>query len=364
VIIDLGRLCRIIELNEEDLTVTVEAGVKISELESWLNSRGYTLDYHPQSFHLATVGGAIAHRGTGSHSFSNIENLVLSLEVVLPSGDYLRVGPGTSVRTSMGPDLRQLFIGSEGTLGIVVKATLRIQPLANSALDRAYVFGDVKQALGFLREFTVRLPPPHRVVVHDEESSAYMLGEPRVIALVRFRRHDESLVRVEADLADSLAKASGGSSAEPSLVRQWRQVFARGYESQLLRLINSGLWMDTLDAAATWSRLPRIHGELRERLHSIDGFVGVLSRFTHPYVNGASMYSVMVFKGDRELYWRAWEEAARVVINNGGTVSHHHGVGLLKKRWLRMERSDVELLSALKRLIDDRGIMNPNKLIG
>jgi len=354
----------VLEFNEEDLIIRVEAGARLSELESWLNSRGYTLDYHPQSFYLATIGGAIAHRGTGSHSASNIENIVLSMDVVLPDGRLVRIGPGTSVRTSMGPDLRYLFMGSEGTLGIIVSAMLRIQPLASAALDAAYSFDNVKRALAFLRDFSVKLPPPHRVVVHDEESSAYMLGEPRVIALIRFRRHDESLVKAEAALVDSIARVHGASPIDSSLVRKWRWVFARGYDKQFLDLVNSGLWMDTIDAAATWSRLARIHGEVSEALRSIDGVVGILSRFTHPYINGASMYSVVIFRRDRELYWRIWSEAARIIIGNGGTVSHHHGVGLLKRKWLTAERNDVDLLLSLKRVIDDAGIMNPGKLLG
>jgi alkyldihydroxyacetonephosphate synthase len=364
VIIEMSKLNRIIEFNENDLTVTVEAGIKISELESWLNSKGYSLDYHPQSFYLATIGGAIAHKGSGSHSSSNIENLVLWMEVMLPNGETISLGPNNAVRTSMIPDLMRIFIGSEGALGIITKVKLRVFPLANLHTDLAFNFNSFETALSFARELALRLPPPHRVVIHDKDSSMFMLNLPSNIALIRIRGYDEELVSAQEKLVKKIAKDCGASEAEGNLLKVWREVFAKKYEEQLLKLTSLGLWSDTLDLAGSWSALNKIYNELKKTLLHIEGVKNVLSRISHLYTNGASLYNVVVMKQDEETLRRVWETTAKVTISNGGTISHHHGVGLLKRNWVKDETGkQLELLKNIKKLLDKKGLLNPGKLI-
>ncbi len=364
VVIDLSELKRIIEFDEEDLLVSVEAGIRVSELETFLNEKGYTIDYHPQSFSMLTIGGAIAHKGTGSHSSSNIEELLLSLEVILPNGKLISLGPKRAIRSSMGPDLKSLFIGSEGVFGMIVSATLRIQPLANYVIDRAYSFDELDNSLKFLREYSMNIPSPRRAVIHDEESSLMMLNERSFIALARFRRNEPRLAEVEASITDKIAEKYEGRIAKEDLVKTWRKAFSRDYEEHLMRLINAGLWMDSIDAACTWSVLPRLYKELNSTLSSIEGVNKVLIRFTHPYLNGASMYSVFLINQDEETYWRVWDEAAKVILKNKATISHHHGVGLLKKKWLFEEIGDqIELIKTMKNILDPNRILNPRKFL-
>ncbi|AHC51478.1 alkyldihydroxyacetonephosphate synthase [Sulfolobus acidocaldarius SUSAZ] len=363
-ILDLSELNKVLELNEDDLTVTVEAGIKIKDLEDKLNSKGYTLDYHPQSFFLATIGGAIAHKGSGSHSSSNIEELLLWIEVVLPNGEIVRIGPDKSVRNSMGPGMLSLFIGSEGTLGVITKAKLKIKPLANYHKDLAFYFNSIDDAIKFAKEYTVRLPPPYRVVVHDSESANYMLGLPYFISLVRVRGYDQELVDVEERLIKNIALKYGGKEGEKETVRKWRDVFARNYEANFLSLVQSGYFTDTLDLAGSWSIIPKIYKELRENLYSINGVKSVLSRFTHLYTNGTCLYVMVILRQDPEVLLKVWETAAKVVIKWGGTTSHHHGVGFLKKPWILREKEDeVRLYKMFKLLLDSKGIMNPGKLV-
>jgi len=364
VIIEMSKLNRIIEFNENDLTVTVEAGIKISELESWLNSKGCTLDYHPQSFYLATIGGAIAHKGSGSHSSSNIENLILWMEVLLPNGEIVSLGPNNAVRTSMIPDLMRIFIGSEGTLGIITKVKLRVFPLANLHTDLAFNFDSFETSLNFARELALRLPPPHRVVIHDKDSSMFILNVPYNIALIRIRGYDEELISAQEKVIKKIAKDYGASEAEGDLLKVWREVFARKYEEQLLKLTSLGLWSDTLDLAGSWSVLRKIYNELKKTLLQVEGVKNVLSRITHLYTNGASLYNVVIMKQDEGTLIRVWETAANVTISNGGTISHHHGVGLLKRNWVEDEAGkQLELLKSIKKLLDKKGLLNPRKLI-
>ncbi|AAK41753.1 FAD-binding oxidoreductase [Saccharolobus solfataricus] len=361
VILDLSKLNRIIEFNEEDLSVTVEVGIKIKDLEEWLNKRGYTLDYHPQSFYLATIGGAIAHKGSGSHSSSNIENLILWLEVILPNGKAVKVG--SSIRTSMSPDLVRLFIGSEGTLGVITKAKLRIFPLAPYHTDLSFLFPNFHNAIKFTREYVLRTSPPHRIVVHDKESSEMMLNIPYNIALIRVRGYDEDLVNVNEKIIRQLAMRHNANEGDRSLIRSWREVFARKYEEQMTKIISQGLWNDTLDLGATWSAMPKLYDKLKESLNSMKGIKNVLSRVTHVYTNGASLYNVVVMEQDLELLKRVWETAARVIMQLGGTISHHHGVGILKKNWVKEELGEqYDLLLLIKRMIDSNNIMNPGKV--
>ncbi len=363
VILDLSNLNKIIEFNEEDLTVTVEAGIKIKDLESWLNNKGYTLDYHPQSFYLATIGGAIAHKGSGSHSSSNIEELLLWLEVVLPNGEKIQVGPNKSIRNSMGPELMHLFIGSEGKLGVITKAKLRVKPLANYFKDLAFYFNTLEDAIKFAREYTIHIHPPYRAVIHDNESSNYMLGLPYSISLIRLREYDQELVNAEESIVRKIAKSYNGKEGEPQLVKKWREVFAKKYEEQLLNLIKQGYWNDTLDLAITWSELSKMYQELRKSIMSLPGISNVLSRLSHLYINGSSLYVVVIFKQDPELLERIWETTAKVVLKYGGTISHHHGVGFLKKKWVGEEKKDeIRLFDIIKNHLDEKGVMNKGKL--
>ncbi|ADN50975.1 FAD-binding oxidoreductase [Vulcanisaeta distributa] len=363
VVIDMTKLNRILEFNEEDLTIIVEAGARVIDIEKWLNERGYTLDYHPQSFQLLTIGGAIAHGGTGSHSMSNINELVLALDVVLPNGELVTIGPGEFIRTSW-PDLRGLFIGSDGVLGIIVRAMLKVKPLANYYVDLAYVFKGLEDAIHFARGLAINVPGPCRVVIHDRESSRFMVGEDGVIALVRVRWYNEELVNAVSNVINNLAIKHGAAHVEPGLVRKWRDAFARGYEAQLMMLAQSGLWVDTIDMATTWSKLIKLHTELVNRLGFIDGVYHVLSRITHLYLNGASLYSVVVFRQDEDVYWRVWREAFSVASNVGATISHHHGTGILKRDFVRAEMGrQYDLLRSIKELIDRNNIMNRGKLI-
>ncbi|BDB99695.1 FAD-binding oxidoreductase [Saccharolobus caldissimus] len=363
-IIDMSKLNRIIEFNDTDLTVTVEAGIKISDLEHWLNNRGYTLDYHPQSFYLATIGGAIAHKGSGSHSQSNIENLVLWMEVLFPSGDLIYLGFGKAIRTSMIPDLIRLFIGSEGTLGIITKVKLRVFPLAPFHTDLAFAFDNFNKSIKFARDFAIRLPPPHRIVIHDKDSSMFMLNLPYNIALIRIRGYDEELVNAQERVTRKIAQNYNSKEIERDLVKVWRDVFARKYEEQLTKLISSGLWNDTLDLAGSWSVLSEIYDKLKSELLSIEGVNNVLSRITHLYTNGASLYNVVIMKQDIRVLEKVWETTAKIVINSGGTISHHHGVGLLKRKWVKDEATkQLELLKNFKKLLDGKNLLNPGKLI-
>ncbi|MEM0173585.1 MAG: FAD-binding oxidoreductase [Sulfolobaceae archaeon] len=361
VVLDLSRLNRIIDFNEEDLTVTVEAGIKIKDLEDWLNKRGYTLDYHPQSFYLATVGGAIAHKGSGSHSSSNIENLVLWLEVVLPDGRIIKVG--SPIRTSMSPDLVRVFIGSEGTLGVITKAKLRIFPLAPYYTDLSFLFSNFHDAVRFTREYVLRTSPPYRIVVHDKDSSMMMLNLPYNIALIRIRGYDEDFVSVQEKIIRRISVKYNAVEGDRNLIKTWREVFARKYEEQMIKITSEGMWSDTLDLGANWSIMSKLYDTLKESLRSIKGVRDVLSRITHVYTNGASLYNVVIMEQDPELLRRVWEVTARIVIQLGGTISHHHGVGILKKNWVREELGDqYELLILFKGILDKRKIMNPDKL--
>jgi len=363
-VIDMTRLNRVIEFNAEDLTVTVEAGIKISDLESWLNSRGYTLDYHPQSFYLATVGGSIAHKGSGSHSQSNIENLVLWMEVLLPNGDLIHLGSEKAIRTSIIPDLMKLFIGSEGTLGIITKAKLRIFPLSSLYRDLAFRFDNFYSSIKFAREFAIRLPPPHRIVIHDKDSSMFMLNLPYNVALIRIRGYDEELIAAQEKVVRKIAQNYNGYEAEKDLVKVWRDVFARKYEEQLAKLASLGFWVDTLDLAGSWSVLAKIYDRLKNALLSMDNVSNVLSRITHLYTNGASLYNVVIMKQDTKILQEVWETVAKIVISNGGTISHHHGVGLLKRKWVKDEVGrQLELLKNIKKLLDNKSLLNPGKLI-
>jgi FAD/FMN-containing dehydrogenases len=194
------------------------------------------------------------------------------------------------------------------------------------------------------------------VVIHDKDSSMFILNVPYNIALIRIRGYDEELISAQEKVIKKIAKDYGASEAEGDLLKVWREVFARKYEEQLLKLTSLGLWSDTLDLAGSWSVLRKIYNELKKTLLQVEGVKNVLSRITHLYTNGASLYNVVIMKQDEGTLIRVWETTANVTISNGGTISHHHGVGLLKRNWVEDEAGkQLELLKSIKKLLDKKG---------
>lgn len=390
VALDLKQLNRILDLDETSQVVTVEAGVYGVDLENWLNRRGFSLNHFPASLNASTVGGYLACRSAGQASsrYGKIEDMVLSLRVVLPDG---RVVQTKAVpRMACGPDWNQLFVGAEGTLGIITQATLHVHRLPEKRVFLSYTFKEVDQGILFLREVMQRDLRPAILRLYDPLDSfffrrAYKKGGHEGGGWRR--RVENSLLQRPQWLGRllSLAGAKGciavavaeGSAEEARFLQQavdraaadCEGRKAQGYAEHfyahrfavnffLPRVLQQGVMADTMEVVALWKDIPGVYHRVMEAMGK-EGLI--FAHFSHAYLTGCCIY--FSFVTTRAMYDRFWERALRVATEEGSAVSHHHGVGLLKKEALARAYPDGQrLFGEIKSRLDPQGIMNPGKL--
>jgi len=256
IVIDMGSMDRIVEVNENSLTVTVEAGMRGSTFEAELERRGYTMGHFPQSIELSTVGGWCATRASGQHStlYGNIEDMLLGCEVVLAGGRIVRL-PAVP-RSATGPDLRHLFLGSEGTLGIFTELTFRIHPKPEARKGCAYSFTDLGQGVEVIREaLRVGWTPSVTRLYDAREAGRNFAGVASEGESVLLLLSEGPAAKVEAEQSalQGLAKARAGKSHGGAPVESWLE--HRNDVPSFESLLDQGLVVDTIEIAAAWENL-------------------------------------------------------------------------------------------------------------
>ena len=432
VVLDLKGLDRILEIDPMSQLVRVEAGVNGQVLEDALQARGLTLGHFPSSITCSTVGGWVAARGAGQLStrYGKIEDMVVSVEVVLPDGTLVRTP--TVPRAATGPDWNHLFVGCEGTLGVIVSATFRVHRLPAQRLFRSFELPDLPAAIEAMRQALQRgarpsavrlydpldtllvarsgdappLPPPGEAPGEEDEPlpgpwPLSSFGLPRLLEAIRGAvpeaRHrlehtalshpamlnrltgripgvgwlliltcegDPELAAAEARVCEEACLAAGGVSRGPGPAETWwRNKLAVSFKQSAVYA--RGGFVDTMEVATTWRELERLHTRVREALapHAL-----VMAHFSHAYLEGCSIYfTFAALQGDPagtlERYRAAWRDALAAVVEVGGAVSHHHGVGLLKADALVAAHGPLHgVFREVKRALDPRNALNPGKL--
>ncbi|MDM7274507.1 MAG: FAD-binding oxidoreductase [Thermoprotei archaeon] len=362
VLLTLSRMRGVLEFNVEDLTVTVEAGILLSELEEWLNSRGYTIRHVPQSFHIASVGGCIATMCSGQYStgYGSIEDIVVNMEVVLPSGDIVWARSINTPRSSMGPDLKHLFIGSEGAYGIVTKATLRVLPVPRYKVEASFEVPSFNKGLSAVREIMARGLTPALARLSDDVESMLRFGRGRPVLLLAYEASYWEVLEAMWDKAREIVEAAGGEYIGEEPYKKW--LSSRfNYEEDIKLVDSMGLWFETLDVAATWSKLPRVYESVKKALEELQEKPIVMTHASHFYTTGAALYYTILYRKDPKLYWDIVETFMRTAAETGATPSHHHGVGMLKKKWLKIDPGpSTIILNKIKEALDPKNVLNSN----
>jgi alkyldihydroxyacetonephosphate synthase len=367
---DLKRLDKIYEIDHESMLVRVQAGVVGIDLEEEVNRHGYTTGHTPTSLRASNIGGFIATRSGGSMSslYGKIEDLTLGLKVVLPTGSIVESKPVP--RHSVGPDLRQLFIGSEGTLGIITEATLRLFPIPEERRFRSVSFPDVHSGLEAIRKlFRVGILPSV-VRLYDPEDAAlsfsthFEFEEGHCMLLLAF---DGNTKKVDIDEKQSVKiclDESGSDQGEGPAKRWWEHRYDMYYPT---RLTTGGFAIgDTIDIVATYDKLENVYYAMKEAMEAEDAVV--MSHFSHMYQNGGSIYMIFfTSQPDAETAWstykRIWDVGVAACHREGGTMSHQHGIGLSRSSYTEDELgSSFSVLKMIKEVLDPNGIMNPGKL--
>lgn len=373
--LDLRRLDRLISVDRESMTASLQAGMRAPDAERLLAGRGLSLGHFPQSYEHATIGGFAATRSAGqaSSGYGRFDEMVISLRVATPSGT---LALGRAPASAAGPDLRALFLGSEGTLGVITEMTVRVHPVPDRVIDEAWTFADFESGAAALRELAQHGMLPAVARVSDEAETFVNLtlaGEaptPGCAAILSYEGAAAAVVARRAAVAE-VARAHGATRLAAALADHWR---ASRYQAPYLRdaLLDAGALVETLETATSWSNLSRLYAAIRDAL--TDSLAGagtpplVLCHISHVYASGASLYFTVACRAaaDPVTQWSAAKQAAGdAIVASGGTITHHHAVGTEHRRWMTAEIGDlgVAVLRAVKATVDPAGVLNPGKLI-
>ncbi|HEX9476748.1 MAG TPA: FAD-binding oxidoreductase [Candidatus Dormibacteraeota bacterium] len=367
-VIDMGAFDRILEVDETNLICRCESGVNGLALEQHLNERGLTLGHYPSSLAGTTVGGLCATRSSGQESsrYGSIEDMVLGLAVVLPDGTFAAPRPGP--RSAVGPALHELWLGSEGALGIILGVVLKVHRLPETVIGRGYGFADLKSGLECMRAIMQSGIRPLLMRLYDPEDAAfngYDLPHGSSVLVVATAGL-ESVATAEGDVVARLASKATSLGAEPW--DRWKKHRFDISAERLNRLLEPpGAYLDVIELAAPWTQLPELHARVKAAI-AVGGVA--LCHFSHAYEQGCCAYFSFAGAGDteeeaRSAYSRAWEGAMTSAIELGATISHHHGTGQVRARWVADEMGGwMSVWRSVKEAIDPAGIMNPRAVGG
>jgi alkyldihydroxyacetonephosphate synthase len=369
VVLDLSAMNRILDLNEESLTVVAQPGMRGSDFEGALSSRGYTMGHFPQSIELSTLGGWCSTRAAGQFStlYGNIEDMLIGCEVVVPGGEIWRL-PAT-VRASVGPDLKNVFLGSEGTLGVFTELTFRIHPRPEHRAGQSFRLPDLAAGIEILRR-TMRAgwrPAVTRLYDAIEAGRNFRVQCQGLPVLLLLSEGPAGLVEAEEKAVAAIASEHGATPMGPEPVDSWLE--HRNQVPDVAALIDQGLVVDTIEVAAGWDRVTELFESVCSEGAAVPGMIAMSGHVSHCYTQGANIYFTFVAsesdpKRAIELYDRVWSLTMRHTHRVGGTIAHHHGIGRVRKAYLGEELgASVELIRRLKRAIDPLGIMNPGVLL-
>jgi alkyldihydroxyacetonephosphate synthase len=361
VALDLTRLQGVLAFDEVSLRVRVNAGTFGPELETWLREHGCTIGHFPQSMDLSTVGGWVACRGAGQYStrYGKIEDLVRGLTVVLPDSSVVTTG-SAGPRQASGPDLTQLFVGAEGTLGVVTEVELVVHRVPGAEARRAWSFTSFPEGLEACRTILQRGATPAVLRLYDAAESTRQFGVERAVLIV-LDEADERLLDATIAIVDEAC--SEARTEDVDLVARWLE--HRNDVSALGALWERGVVVDTIETAATWGALPRVHTEVIDAILAVDGTSVATVHESHAYLDGACLY--FTFAGrpeDADAYYRkVWDVATAAALRAGASLSHHHGVGRNRAAYLRDALGHgMDVLSAIKGALDPHWIANPSVL--
>ena len=373
IVIDLRGLDEIVAIDDVSMTVTAQAGVNGKRLEAELNARGLMLPHYPASVEWATVGGYIAARGSGvlSTRYGKIEDLLLSLRVATPAGGLMEtVGVP---RHAVGPELTQLFVGSEGTLGVITRATLQLVPLPQERRFAAVSFPSVEA--GTARDpprAPARPPPLGRAHVrrgrHPEGVRARRRrGPQRHLHRVRVRGRAGGRRSSRSGARSRIAQRGRREVLDPALGQRWwdrRYDFYHPPHNPEL----PSIW-GTLDVVATYDRIGAVYDALHRAVREPYADTGLELRmhFSHWYLWGTMIYGRFVVPDGGPdalaLHDRIWEDGMTAALDAGGVMNDHHGVGIKLGPYMRRQHgAALDAMRRIKTALDPNGVMNPGKM--
>ncbi|UZD71863.1 FAD-binding oxidoreductase [Brucella sp. JSBI001] len=368
IVLDVCNLNRFVSFDADSQIVEVEAGMFGDIFEEMIQRDfGMTMGHWPSSFGISTVGGWIACRGAGQLStrYGKIEDMVYGMEVVLADGSLVTVG--NYARAAIGPDLQQIFIGSEGTLGIIVKARLKLHRLPDYARAIAYGFKSFAIGLEACRRIMQGGANPAALRLYDELESGVQFGLPESNVLLIADEGAQETVDAVMAISEKVCAELGDKLDGDTIFEKWLDTrYLTGKSAEGFKR-SPGFVADTLEMTGCWRDLPAIYDEVVAAINAVPGTLAGSAHQSHAYVDGACLYFSL--RGDvdvekrAEWYRAAWDAANAVLIKYGAALSHHHGVGLLRAPYMKDALgSAFPLLKTVKKALDPDNLLNPGKL--
>ena len=387
VALDLTNL-RAVEIDPVSQLARLGPGLRGPEAEAALNARGFTLGHFPQSYRYATIGGYAATRSAGqaSSGYGRFDALVTGIELASPAGTMRTL---RTPHTAAGPALRELVVGSEGTLGVITEVETRIRPEPAARRYEAWFAPGLESGIGVIRSLAQAGELPDVVRLSDREETEVSLamaglGGVRRAGLERYLRlrrrergcmlivgweGEREAVERRRELSCRLLRGGGAIPLGSAGGRSWQ----RGrYEGPHLRdaLIDAGVLVETLETAHSYARIGELYAGVRAALERATGDGVVMCHVSHAYRDGASLYFTFLTAarpGEEIEQWREIKASAcTAIVAAGGTITHHHAVGRDHAPYMEAEVGELglEVLRAAKQRLDPVGVMNPGKLLG
>lgn len=374
IVLDTKRMNKIYEINTEAMYIECGTGAIYKHIEWAANEVGKATMHYPSSLTCSTVGGFLAHRGIGvcSNKYGKIDDMVLQMEVVLPNGDIIYTSP--TPKHAVGPDLNQIFIGSEGTLGVITKAQLRIYDQPEERRFRAFLFQDMDAAFKASKELLQKFKPSV-MRLYDEAETASLIksvvGVERKGAFMNIAYEGVTkLVDVEEEiLLETFAKYGAEDLGSEYGEKWWMEKITFFYPGHALDLPKL---YGTMDTIAPYGKIEKIYYAMKEAIETKFPFAKFIAHFSHWYEWGAMMYDRFIVDPQfvpedpveaLRLHQDIWTTGIRAALENGGVVNDHHGVGIKLGRYVKEQYGPaMQVLEGLKKQLDPNGIMNPFKL--
>lgn len=371
--LDTKRMNKVLNIDPVSMTVTAETGIIAQHLEWEVNKAGFSTMHFPASIACSTLGGFIAHRGTGvlSTQYGKIEDMITSMEVVTPTGDIINTLPVP--RHASGPDLAQLFLGSEGTLGVVTKATMKIHPIPEARKFHAFLFSNMHDGLEAGAKIMTSRLNPSVIRLYDNPETAKLikrvLGIDRVGSYLVFGFDGpEEIVDIQLEKACEICSKHGieDLGTESGQV-WWDNRYKFYYPPYMFQLPQA---FGTLDTVADYSHIEAVYHAMHDAVKEQYPKAAYIGHFSHWYDWGCMLYARFIIEQPPQdpeeavaLYNRIWDAAIRAAIANGGVINEHHGVGLKLGRMMRdLYGPAFKVLEGIKKTLDPNNIMNPGKL--
>ena len=371
--LDMKRMNKVLEIDEMSRTITVEAGINFQQLEWIANERGYSLMHYPSSITCSTAGGFLAHNGIGvlSTKYGKIDDQCIWVEAVIPNGTILQSSPVP--KHSSGPYLKDIFLGSEGTFGVITRATFKLFKIPDVRLFRAFLFKDLTTAIAAGRDMLAEFKPSI-LRLYDEGETKSIIR--KIIGLEKsgffMNLAVEGLEKIAEFEMERVVEICCGKYSAEDLGNEfgekwWEKRVTFFYPGHIFKYPQM---YGTMDSVGTYKNIGKIYWAMKNAVESNFPQARFIAHFSHWYEWGAMIYDRFIIDKAPEdpmeamrLHNHIWRTGVRAALANGGVINDHHGVGLKLGHLMREQYgSSMMIYDGLKKLFDPNGIMNPYKM--